>query len=110
IQVLNACFMRLLELGVISRIPTDESMTGLDYRFQPARPLGSITLAEFKELFETSGEGPRDDLLGSIDPVVKTFFEKSRAATQEALGGETLEQLIARLPDVPAGGAAAARA
>ncbi|MBE2213551.1 MAG: YihY/virulence factor BrkB family protein [Opitutaceae bacterium] len=110
IQVLNACFMRLLELGVISRIPTDESMTGLDYRFQPARPLGSITLAEFKELFETSGEGPRDDLLGSIDPVVKTFFAKSRAATQDALGGETLEQLIARLPDVPAGGAAPARA
>ena len=109
IQVLNACFVRLLELGVLSRIPTDDSMTGLDYRFQPARPLGSITLAEFKELFETSGEGPRDDMLGLIDPVVQTFFEKSRAATMQALGGETLEDLIARLPEVPARAAAAGR-
>lgn len=107
IQVLNACFMRLLELGVISRIPTDESMTGLDYRFQPARPLGSLTLAEFKELFETAGEGPRDDVLGAIDPVVQTFFQKSRAATQEALGGETMEQLLARLPDIATNGSAA---
>ncbi len=109
IQVLNACFMRLIELGVLSRIPTDEAMTGLDYRFQPARPLGSITLAEFKELFENSGEGPGDDMLGSIDPVVRTFFAKSRAATADALGGETLEQLIERLPAVPERAVAAGR-
>lgn len=111
IQVLNACFLRLIQLGVISRIPTDESMTGLDYRFQPARPLGSITLAEFKELFETAGDGPDHEMLGTIDPVVRDFFEKSRTATESALGGETLEQLIARLPEVPAnGGPAVARA
>jgi membrane protein len=105
IQVLNACFMRLIQLGVISRIPTDESMTGLDYRFQPARPLGSITLAEFKDLFESSGDGPGHDMLGSIDPVVQTFFEKSHAATAAALGTETLEQLLARLPESPVPGA-----
>ena len=101
IQVLNACFMRLLHLGVLSRIPPDEAMTGADYRFQPARPLGSITLAEFKELFESAGGGPRPEVLGSMDPVVQTYFERSRAALQDSLGQETLESLIERLPEMP---------
>lgn len=100
IQLLNACIMRLLQLGVLSRIPPDESVTGADYRFQPARPLGSITLAEFKDLFESAGDGPRPDALGALDPVVKTFFERSREATQAALGAETLESLLERLPEM----------
>lgn len=101
IQILNACFHRLIQLGVISRIPSEDAKAGLDYRFQPARPLNSITLAEFKELFEDSGEGPDPDILGTIDPVVHTYYERSRAATHEALGSETLEELLTRLPAAP---------
>ncbi len=108
IQLLNACFTRLIQLGVLSRIPPDETMTGADYRFQPARPLGSITLAEFKELFENAGDGPRQDVLGALDPVVQRFFEKSHEATQAALGGDTLDSLLERVPDFPEGGTAAA--
>lgn len=101
IQLLNACFLRLLQLGVLSRIPPDESMSGADYRFQPARPLGSITLAEFRELFESAGEGPREDVLASMDPVVEAFFRKSHEATANAMGGDTLEELLQRLPETP---------
>lgn len=108
IQLLNACFTRLIQLGVLSRIPPDETMTGADYRFQPARPLGSITLAEFKELFENAGDGPRQDVLGALDPVVRAFFQKSHEATQAALGGETLDTLLERLPELPDRGTAAA--
>ncbi|BET69571.1 hypothetical protein ASA1KI_44890 [Opitutales bacterium ASA1] len=97
-QILNACLGRLMSLGLISRIPPDDGPSVQEYRFQPARPLDTITLADFKELFDGLGEGPGRTLLDSFDPVVCRFHERLRHAVEEALGSDTLDALIARLP------------
>lgn len=99
-QILNACLRRLTNLGLISPIPSSDEQATNDHRFQPARPLNKVTLTQFKNLFETSGEGPSRDILDSLDPVVREFNAKLDNSTTEALGEETLEAAIERLAPV----------
>ena len=96
-QIINASLTRLMQLGLVSRLPPDDDKTGLDHRFQPARPLDRVTLAEFKDLFEGFGDGPSRAVLDALDPVVRQFHHRLHRATAEALGTETLDSVIARL-------------
>jgi membrane protein len=104
-QILNACLDRLGAMALVSRVPPDEHHSGQDYRYQPARPLEKIRLAEFKELFSGSGDGPGRDLLDALDPVVRDFHRRLQSAVAQALGDETMESLVARLPVESNGGA-----
>jgi membrane protein len=97
IQILNACLRRLIQLGLVSPIPASEDQATHDHRYQPARPLDRITLSQFKNLFETYGEGPSRDILDSLDPVVREFNTNLDSATANALGEETLEDAVDRL-------------
>lgn len=96
-QVVNACLTRLLQLGLVSRLPPDDGESGRDHQFQPARPLDRVTLAEFKNLMEGFGNGPSRASLDALDPVVRQFHARLERATAEALGTDTLETVIARL-------------
>lgn len=97
-QILNACLGRLVSLGLVSRMPADEAKATQELRFQPARPLDRISVFEFKELFEEFGEGPTQDILDTLDPIVREFHRRLAETTREALGGDTFEKLIERLP------------
>jgi membrane protein len=96
-QVVNASLMRLIQLGLISRLPAGEDHAGLDHRFQPARPLDRVTLADFKDLMESHGDGPARATLDAIDPVVRQFHSRLKQATDEALGSDTFESILDRL-------------
>ena len=84
-QLLNESLNRLGDLGLVAAVPPAGGQAAPDYRYQPARPLGRITLADFKQLFESHGENP---------------------------GGETLEagrrraQVLPRAPGAPPAGRA----
>lgn len=97
-QILNACLGRLMQLGLVSRIPPEDGRSVQEDRFQPARPLDRITLPEFKELFDGLGDGPTREMLDAIDPVVKRYHERLRIAISSALGSESLDEIIDQLP------------
>jgi membrane protein len=103
-QVINECLNRLGDLGLIAAIPPAEGQASLDYRYQPARPLNRITLAEFKHVFENFGENPSTETLDAADPVLQFYHDRLARHLQEALGRQTLDELLA---EFPAGRAAA---
>ncbi|MGH8018714.1 MAG: YihY/virulence factor BrkB family protein [Opitutaceae bacterium] len=99
-QILNACIGRLTSLRLISRIPPEDGPGTQEYRFQPARPLDAITLTQFKDLFDGLGEGPTREILDRFDPVVRRFHDRMKTAVNDALGDESLDELISELPEV----------
>jgi len=102
-QVLNECLNRLVDLGLVAALPPARGQSSLDYRYQPARPLDHIALAQFKQAFERYGETPAGDALAAADPVLRLYHERLAGRLQEALGTQTLDDLLAAFPSpVPA--------
>ncbi|HTX64844.1 MAG TPA: YhjD/YihY/BrkB family envelope integrity protein [Opitutaceae bacterium] len=107
-QVLNECLNRLGDLGLVVSLAPARGRSSLDYRYQPARPLDRITLAEFKQAFERCGDNPGGENLAAADPVLRLYHERLAARLQAALGGQTLDTLLDEFPgSAPAAPAAA---
>lgn len=97
-QILNESLNRLCDLRLIEELPPAEDADPNDHRYQPARPLGRITLAEFRQRFEDYGEAPSGGLLDHVDPVLAHYHEKLAAAIPAAFGPKTLDELIDEQP------------
>jgi membrane protein len=93
-QILNESLNRLCDLKLIVELPPDPDADPTDHRYQPARPLGKISLGEFRQLFENYGEAPSGGLLDNVDPVLAHYHERLNACIPQALGGRTLDELI----------------
>lgn len=100
-QLLNESLNRLGDLGLVAAVPPAEGQAVPDYRYQPARPLGRITLADFKQLFENHGENPGGETLEAVDSVLKFYHERLARLLQDALGEQTLDALLDELPAAP---------
>ncbi len=100
-QILNESLNRLTDLGMLAQLPPAEGKDQNDYRYQPARPLNMITLAEFKQQFEHYGDEPTGELLDNVDPVLKYYHEQLVTALPQALGTKTLDELLDELPVSP---------
>jgi membrane protein len=100
-QVLNESLNRLADLGLILGIPPAEGQTSLDYHYQPSRPLGKMTLIQFKQQFEAHGENPSGESLDEVDPVLRMYHERVERYVRDALGTASLETVLDDLP-VPA--------
>ncbi|HUJ44194.1 MAG TPA: YihY/virulence factor BrkB family protein [Opitutaceae bacterium] len=100
-QILNESLNRLSDLGLISPIPPAEGQASLDNRYQPARPLSRITLAEFKQRFENHGENPSGEAFHALDSVLLFYHERLAARLRDALGAQTLDALLEELPATP---------
>ena len=96
-QILNESLNRLCDLRLIDELPPAEGSDPNDHRYQPARPLDQITLADFRTQFENYGEAPSGGLLDHVDPVLALYHDKLAAAVPAALGDKTLDQLITEL-------------
>ncbi|MEO6992816.1 MAG: YihY/virulence factor BrkB family protein [Lacunisphaera sp.] len=96
-QILNESLNRLCDLKLIVELPPADGTDPADHRYQPARPLDSITLVEFRTLFENYGESPSGGLLDNVDPVLALYHEKLTGCIPQALGDKTLDQLIDEL-------------
>jgi membrane protein len=108
-QVINECLNRLGDLGLVAAIPPAEGQASLDYRYQPARPLHRITLAGFKHVFENFGENPSTEALDAADPVLRLYHERLTRHLPEALGPQTLDELLEEFPAGPAAAPGGAR-
>jgi membrane protein len=97
-QILNESLNRLADLGMIVGIPPAEGQKPLEYHFQPSRPLGRMTLIEFKQRFESFGENPSGESLDEVDPVLRMYHERLARHVREALGTTTLETVLDELP------------
>ena len=93
-QILNESLNRLCDLGLITELPPGEGADPTDHRYQPARPLDRITLADFRILFEQYGEAPSGALLDTIDPVLAHYRARLAAAVPQAFGDQTIDQLL----------------
>jgi membrane protein len=100
-QLLNESLNRLGDLGLVAAVPPTEGQAASDYRYQPARPPGGITLADFKQLFENLGENPGGEALEAVDPALKSYHERLARLRQGALGATTLDTLLDELPAAP---------
>jgi membrane protein len=94
-QILNESLNRLCDLRLIDELPPAEGADPNDHRYQPARPLDRITLADFREKFENYGEAPSGGLLDHVDPVLAHYHARLAACLPATLGDKTLDQLIA---------------
>lgn len=97
-QILNESLNRLCDLRLITEMPPGEGADPNDHLYQPARPLGKITLAEFRQFFEDYGESPSGRLLDSVDPVLAHYHDRLAASQTQALGQPTLDQLLDEYP------------
>jgi membrane protein len=96
-QILNESLNRLCDLRLISELPPEDGADPTDHRYQPARPIGKISLVEFRRLFENYGEAPSGGLLDNVDPVLAYYHDRLAAHLPQALGDKTLDQLIDEL-------------
>ncbi len=87
---------------MVVQVPPGPDESSLDYHFQPARPLASITLREFRDRFALLGASPSGERLDAVDPVLRHFHTAVDRAHEEALGQQTVDELIERLPLAPA--------
>ena len=94
-QILNESLNRLCDLHLIDELPPAEGNDPNDHRYQPARPLDRITLADFREKFENYGEAPSGGLLDHVDPVLAHYHARLAACLPASLADKTLDQLIA---------------
>ena len=97
-QVLNESLNRLVNLGLIVAIPPAEGQTALDYHYQPSRPIGRMTLIEFKQRFEAHGENPSGETLDEVDPVLLMYHEQLSRHVREALGTASLDTVLDEFP------------
>jgi membrane protein len=97
-QILNESLHRLMDLRLVTQVPPGQHESSLDYHYQPARPLGRITLREYRDNFALLGADPSGERLDSVDPVLRCFHERLAHAENEALGRQNLDELIEQLP------------
>lgn len=93
-QVLNESLNRLCDLQLIAQLPSAEDKDPNDYRYQPARPLNKVTLLQFQQLFVHYGESPSGEMLDSVDPILAHYHARLAATLPEAIGGQTLDELL----------------
>ena len=97
-QILNESLNRLCDLRLITELPPDEGADPNDNRYQPARPLSKITLAEFRRFFEDYGEAPSGGLLDNVDPVLAHYHACLTTSQAQALGQQTFDELLDEYP------------
>jgi membrane protein len=101
-QILNESLTRLVDLGLLSPLPSTEQGSSTDYLYQPSRPLDRMTLADFKGLFERHGEDPTIEAIDALDPLAAKYQERLRAlmAADSSLLQKPLDQLFTEIPFV----------
>ena len=97
-QVLNESLNRLCDLKLIIELPPGNESDPNDHRYQPARPLDRISLAEFRQLFENYGESPSGGLLDNVDPLLAHYHQRLAAVVPQALGDQNLDELLDEHP------------
>lgn len=93
-QVLNECLNLIIDLGFVAQVPAEDGASSPEPRYRPARPLGEISLMQFKAAADNHGTDPGGDSLGWGDPIVRSFGTALAGAGREAFLGRSVEDLL----------------
>ncbi len=93
-QVVNECLNRIVDAGYVMLVPAPAGRPSSDACYQPARPLGRITLFEFMTTADNLGEDPSGDALERIDPAVREFGLQFERVGREGFFGKSVEDLL----------------
>ncbi|HEY1107588.1 MAG TPA: YihY/virulence factor BrkB family protein, partial [Opitutaceae bacterium] len=98
-QLLNECLNRLVLLKLVAPLRPDPSATAGDTLYQPARPLASMTLYDFKTLDDNFGENPLgSSSLEQIDPLVGHYESAVAKLSEHVFFQKTIDQLFDEHP------------
>ena len=102
-HILITSLDRLCELGYLC--PGDGAVAEAerDRAFQPARPLESLTLGNFKQTFECHGNNEGADVVAETVPGLDTYVRDVISLRESPSAGTTLGELLNR-GRLPAGG------
>ena len=92
-HILNSSLNRMCAVGYLSRVGSN-SEDERDYAYQPAHPLESISLAQFKQTFERHGNNQGAALIAEIAPGVRTYLDEVLSLKDCAAAQLTLRELI----------------
>ena len=99
-QILNECVNRLGEMRLITTLRPAPNTPATEHRYQPAKPLGRITLLEFKSLDDNFGHDPVGQSLERIDPLLREYEAALNRLGEQEFFQKSLEQLFAEHPFV----------
>lgn len=94
-QIINECLQRLVDLKLVTPIPSPDADPSGDFLYQPARPLNRITLSDFRTRFENYGEEASWDHIDGLDPLLQRYREALKAAGDNEFFNQPLDQLFA---------------
>mgnify|MGYP002787049302 CR=1 FL=1 len=97
-QVLNECLNRLVSMNLLTPVPPASGEAATDFRYQPSRPLGRITLADFKRLDDDFGEDPDGPTLAEIDPIVSRYDAETGTLVRGDFFQKSIETLFKEHP------------
>lgn len=97
-QILNESLNRLVDMKLITPIPPPPDAATTDLLYQPARPLGRITLLEFKRLDDNIGVDPVGTSLAQLDPILARYDQALDAVAEQAFFQKSLEELFVEHP------------
>ncbi len=97
-QILNECLNRLVQMRLLTPIPSPPDEDSTDLQYQPARPLSRITLSDFKQLDDDFGGDPSGPTLANLDPIVGHYNTATQQLTRGEFFQKTIEQHFAENP------------
>ena len=93
-QLLNESLSRLQDLRLVTAIPPEDNDSSPDHSFQPARPLSSIGLADFRAGFADLGETPADIGPSKLDPTIVSYWNRGQEAMIQCYGDASMADLL----------------
>lgn len=97
-QLLNECINRLVRMRLLTPIPANSGESSVDDRYQPARPLGRTTLADFKLRDDDLGDDPSGPVLAHREPLLTLYNQATTALVDSAFFRTPLDRLLEQHP------------
>lgn len=94
-NILNECLGLLVDVGFLSPVEDDSNRRQKAVRYQPARPLEKISLAEYKAKLETRGNNQGTDLIKDADPILQQYEENLLDYQSSDYAARSLHELFA---------------
>jgi len=97
-QILNESINLLIDMKLVTPIPSGDAEPSSDFQYQPARPLQRITLSEFRDNFEQHGENLDGDNFDHLEPLLREYRSNMSEQAQTDFLRKPLDLLITEYP------------
>lgn len=99
--IVHNCLLQLQSMGYVHFVETEDAAEIQTHRAQPARPLDTISLADFKGAFEGLGVQVDEKALLDSEPLLRGYRELIEGDRHKAIVSVTIDSLIDGRQRVP---------